>query len=431
MACALASLLAFKKYSRSPSAPAAKDSRGGISAAAAFVPGNPFRFRAEPPADVPAAAATAADWQTPMRNYPRPDTFDFQGNAMVADYAPDSLLNARVKVYLERYRPETGVIMIADLRSGHVLAMGEREDSVITGAPRLAYGGGFPAASLIKILTATAALECKARELTDSIPQLGGYHTLYKRQLRTEGQHRYPKITLEEAFSKSVNPAFGMLGLSMGPEALRATASRMGFNRAILPSCVAKSRIEFPDSGFSLAEAACGFTAKTTISPWHALQIARGAGDDGRLRPCSFARTIVDLGSGAERPVTSDTGGYFVSPANLGALQGFMQATVRTGTARKGFHSVLRAGHLEKIEAGGKTGSLDGEETRGRFDWFIGYVKLKDDPARGLAFSIMLVHREYSSIHASQLAALLIRDWLTACEKAAKARKAEMAYRAA
>jgi cell division protein FtsI/penicillin-binding protein 2 len=370
-----------------------------------------------------------------MRNYPRPDTFSYQGNAMEADYAPDSLLNARINVYLQRYRPETGVIMIADLRSGHVLAMGERQDSLITATPKLAYGaGGFPAASLIKILTATAALESKAHELTDSIPQLGGYHTLYKRQLKTEGQHRLPKITLEEAFSRSVNPAFGMLGLSMGPGALRNTALRMGFNQSGLPACVAKSRIEFPDSGFSLAETACGFTTKTTISPWHALQIARGVGDDGRLRPCSFPQTILNLATGKRMPPAPDTGSQFISPENLSILQGYMQATVRVGTARKGFHSVLKASHLDKLEAGGKTGSLDGEETRGRFDWFVGYVKLKDEPSQGIAISIMLVHREYSSIHASQLAALLIRDWLIAHEKAAKAkalklREAEVAYR--
>ena len=370
-----------------------------------------------------------------MRNYPRPDTFSYRGDAMVADYATDSLLNARVNVYLQRYRPETGVILVSDLKSGHVLAIGEREDSNITATPRLAYGGGFPAASLIKILTATAALESNAHELTDSIPQLGGYHTLYKRQLKAEGQRHLPRITLEEAFSKSVNPAFGMLGLSMGPAALRSTAIRMGFNQPTLPSCVATSRIEFPDSGFSLAEASCGFTAKTTISPWHALQIARGAGDDGRLRICSFAHSIVNLATGKATPVRPDTGCLFVSQDNLPKLQGFMQATVRSGTARKGFHSILKASHLEKIEAGGKTGSLDGEETRGRFDWFIGYVKLRDDPAHGLAFSIMLVHREYASIHASQLAALLIRDWLSAIEKARKAEekahRAEMAYKAA
>ncbi|MDB5106134.1 MAG: penicillin-binding protein transpeptidase [Fibrobacteres bacterium] len=424
-------LIGFKKYGGfgSPTPSSGK----GKSAVASFLssanPGTPGQSTTAP------ATTAAVEWQAPMRNYPRPDTFSYQGNAMVADYAPDSLLNSRVNVYLQRYRPETGVILIADLKSGHILALGEREDSLLSATPKLAYGGGFPAASLIKILTATAALESNARELVDSIPQLGGYHTLYKRQLMTEGQRHLPRITLEEAFSKSVNPAFGMLGLSMGPSTLRNTAIRMGFNQPTLPSCVATSRIDFPDSGFSLAEASCGFTAKTTISPWHALQIARGAGDDGRLRVCSFPRSIINLATGTETPIRRDTGCSFVSLYNLPKLQGFMQATVRVGTARKGFHSILKANQLEKIEAGGKTGSLDGEETPGRFDWFIGYVKLKDDPTRGLAFSIMLVHREYASIHASQLAALLIRDWLTAYEKARKAeekaRKAELAYKAA
>jgi cell division protein FtsI/penicillin-binding protein 2 len=426
----LLAIVGFKKYAgpRPGSAPSAKDSAAAKALAldGAAIP-------------VPAAAGATSssdplEWQATLRNYPQPDTFSYRGNAMVAEYEPDSLLNARVNVYLQRYRPETGVILAADLRTGHILALGEREDSVITSVPRLAYGGGFPAASLIKILTATAALESNARELVDSIPQLGGYHTLYRRQLKAEGQRNLPKITLEEAFSKSVNPAFGMLGLSMGARALRTTAERMGFNRPTLPSCVAASRIEFPDSGFSLAETSCGFTAKTTISPWHALQIARGAGDDGRLRVCPLARGIVNLSTGARTEVKADTGCLFVSRENLPKLQGFMQATVRTGTSRKGFHSILKASHLEKIEAGGKTGSLDGEETRGRFDWFIGYVKLKEDPSKGLAFSIMLVHREYASIHASQMAALLIRDWLSAYEKARKAeekaRKAELAYKA-
>jgi cell division protein FtsI/penicillin-binding protein 2 len=101
-----------------------------------------------------------------------------------------------------------------------------------------------------------------------------------------------------------------------------------------------------------------------------------------------------------------------------------MQATVRKGTSRKGFHSILRASHMDKIDAGGKTGSLDGVETPGRFDWFVGYVRLKNDPSIGLAFSVMLVHREYAGIHASAMTALLIRDWLAAYEKALKAKAA-------
>jgi peptidoglycan glycosyltransferase len=380
------------------------------------------------PLPVTMAVSTPLEWQSPMRNYPVPDTFSYQGKAMEAKYATDSLLNARINVYLQRYRPETGVILVADLKSGHILAMGERDDSVIAAKPKLAFGSGFPAASLIKILTATAALECNSKYVTDSIPQLGSFHTLYKRQLLVDRPGRQLKITLEDAFAKSVNPAFGLMGLNMGPIALRTQAGRLGFNRQEPLAAIAQSKIEFPDSGFSLAEAACGFTAKTTISPWHALEIARGAGDDGKLRTCIFVRSITDLSSGKEMNLGQDTGEAFLSAANLPKLQALMQATVRIGTARKGFHSILKASHLEKIEAGGKTGSLDGEETLGRFDWFIGYVKLKDQPSRGLAFSIMLVHREYSSVHASQLAALLIRDWLAALEKA---RKAELSYQAA
>lgn len=368
-----------------------------------------------PPADAP------LEWLAPMRNYPRPDTFSYKGDAVVAEYDADSLLNARISLYLERYKPETGVVLISDLRSGHVLALGERDDSLLSSGPRLAFGGGFPAASLIKILTATAALECKAKEVTDSIPLIGRAHTLYKRQLKYEGYKHVPRISLEEAFSRSVNPAFGVLGMSVGSTLLRATAARMGFNHPMQPAAVATSHIEIPDTGFSLAEAACGFTAKTTISPWHALQIARGAGDDGRLRPCLFVHRLRDLSKASEIPLDPGRGETFISPANLPELQDLMRATVRVGTARKGFRQNLRASQMEKIEVGGKTGSLDGEETPGRFDWFIGYVKLKDQPDVGLAFSIMLVHLDNAPIHASALAALLIRDWVSAHEKAMRA----------
>ncbi len=420
--CVLVALVSFKKLLGIPSSGGTPQTDKSANASFGIGSGSGSSGHSS---TTPASAATALEWQAPMHNYPRPDTFNYQGNSLIADYAPDSLLNSRIKLYLQRYRPEIGVILLADLGTGHVVAMGEREDSLIAATPRLAYGGGYPAASLVKILTATAALESNAKELTDSIPQLGGYHTLYRRQLKTIGQGRFPKITLEEAFSKSVNPAFGMLGMSMGAQALLLTASRMGFNQPILPSSVARSRIEFPDSGFSLAEASCGFTAKTTISPWHALQIARGAGDDGRLRACSFANSITNADTHIQIPIKTDTGCAFVSAENLPMLQGFMEATVRKGTSRKGFHANLKANHMAKIIAGGKTGSLDGEVIKGRFDWFVGYVKLKDDPSKGLAISIMLVHREYAGIHASAMAALLIRDWLIAHEKALKARAAK------
>jgi peptidoglycan glycosyltransferase len=367
--------------------------------------------------------AYSLDLYSSFRNYPQADTFTYEGRTLAAQYDPDSLLNARTAVYLQRYRPETGVILACDLKSGRVLAAGERQDSVVTTAPRMAFLGCYPAASLIKILTASAAFDLKGKDATDSIPVIGGYYTLYKRQLRCgESWDRLPKITIREAFAKSVNPAFAVLGQSMGPEVLRTVAEKLGFNHPRMPQCGSPSRIDIPDSGFGLAEMSCGFTGKTTISPWHALEIARGAGDDGRLRACSFARSVTDIAGNKQVTLAGDTGTQFISPANLPKLQTLMEGTIRFGTARKSFYSVLRASHMEKLDLGGKTGSLDGDEPKGRYDWFIGYAKLKDDPSDGLALAIMVVHREYVSVRSSQLAALLIRDWIIAKEKAKKAK---------
>jgi hypothetical protein len=385
------------------------------------------------PPSAPAAgldlATAALDYHSPFRNYPSPDTFEVAGRTLAVQYAADSLLHARIQVYLNRYRPDHAVVLACDLRSGAMLGVGERSDSTVIGAPRLAFRSGFPAASLAKILTATAALELEGKGPDDSIPQIGSYHTLYRRQLKVRpGDHN--KVTLAEAFSKSVNPAFGVLGLAMGHTALEKTALRMGFNREL--ACVRPSVFPPADTGYGLAEISCGFTRRTTISPIHALAIARGTGDDGRARLGPFARSLVDLSARREVELLHDEGTAFVSGANLPKLQALMESTVRRGTARKGFHQVMRASHLQKIEVGGKTGSLDGEEPSweasvvaddearevGRYDWFIGYARLKEDPARGIALSVMLVHKEYAQVRSTVLAALLVRDWLAAEEKA-------------
>jgi hypothetical protein len=417
-----------------PSIAEAGDKAGGNRIALAGSTGLGTAAPAAAPASGLDLSTAALDYHSPFRNYPDPDTFQVGGRTLAVHYAADSLLQARIQVYLNRYRPDHAVVLACDLRSGAMLGVGERSDSTVIGAPRLAFRSGFPAASLAKILTATAALEFEGKDPDDSIPQIGSYHTLYRRQLKVRpGDHNM--VTLAEAFSKSVNPAFGVLGLNMGHAALEKTARRMGFNREL--ACVRPSVFPAADTGYGLAEISCGFTRRTTISPIHALAIARGAGDDGRARLGPFARSLVDLSGRREIEILPDDGTLFVSGGNLPKLQALMESTVRRGTARKGFHQVMRASHLQKIDVGGKTGSLDGEEPRwetappaedaaaeaqarevGRYDWFIGYARLKDDPSKGIALSVMLVHKEYAQVRSTVLAALLVRDWLAAEEKA-------------
>ncbi len=358
------------------------------------------------------------DRHSPFIHYPQPDTFQVKGKKYQARYAVDEWLNGRISSYLSRYRPEYAVVLVADLETGNILGVGERSNSEVSSIPRMTFGGNFPAASLAKILTSVAAIETHGKNIDDSIVQVGPYHTLYHRQVNIVENPRLPRITLEEAFAKSVNPAFAILGQRVGPEALRKYGEKFGFNRPLSQSLAIPSRLEVPDTGFHLSEISCGYTKSTTISPLHALQIARGAGFDGIMKPCVFSHETHEVATGFHPEVRFEGEmSAFISPENLGKLQQLMESTVRHGTARKGFRSVFKEREHAKLSMGGKTGSLNGDDPKGRYDWFIGYGKFKDTPSKGIAVAVMFVHSEYKAMRSSQMAALLIRDWAKAQEK--------------
>ena len=329
----------------------------------------------------------------------------------MTDYAADSMLQARSILYLNQFRPDGAVLAVCDLRTGAIRSLAERDSAGSHSRPRLALTATFPAASLIKILTASAALETKELQPSDNLPILGRSHTLYRYQLLPPKHARYPKISLANAFARSVNPVFGALGIRVGAESLRKMGSAMGFNQPQTLQECRPSRLEVPDSGFTLAQMACGYTTSTTISPIHALRIARGIGDDGRIQPVYFTSGLKNLGNGSRLvvpPVTSDP---FVSPPILDSLRILMAATVSTGTARKGFRRAFRRQSMTDLDMGGKTGTLDGNEPPGRYEWYIGYARLKDHPDRGIAIAVMTINQRSRTVRATELAGLLIRDW--------------------
>ncbi len=345
------------------------------------------------------------------KNFPDQDTFSMQGSRWVTSYEADSVLQARSLIYLSRFKPGMGVLAVCDLKSGKVLALAERSASGLSSQPKLALEATFPAASLIKILTASAALEWNNAQPEDSLPLRGRTHTLYRFQLQLPKYNNYPKISLEYAFAKSVNPVFGSLGMDLGAAAIRKMGIAMGFNQPQpLPEC-RPSRLDVPDSGFGLAQVSCGYTTTTTLSPLHALRIARGIGDDGRLRPLVFTSELRDIKTGNHFTVADTPSDPFVSPATLSNLRTLMNATVETGTARKGFRRALGRQDLSNLEMGGKTGSLNGENPPGRYEWYIGYARVKDHPDQGIAVSVMVINQNNRIVHASEMAGLLIRDW--------------------
>ncbi len=344
------------------------------------------------------------------KNFPAQDTFSIQNEKWATDYSVDPALQSSALAYLDRYRPDNAVLAVCDLRTGVIRTLAERDSAGVHSHPRMAFAATFPAASLIKILTASAVLEGKCALPMDNLPLLGRSHTLYRFQLQLPKRAHYPKISLENAFARSVNPVFGGLGLRIGAEALRKMGSALGFNQPqSVPEC-SPSHFDVPDSGFALAEVACGFTKATTLSPLHALRIARGIGDDGRLSPLSFTPDLRNLKNGRRIINPASTAEPFISATALSDLRTLMAATVASGTARKGFHRAFRAVPSD-LDLGGKTGSLDGTQPPGRYEWYIGYAKQKDHPNQGIAIAVMVINQHRQSVHASELAALLIREW--------------------
>jgi len=89
----------------------------------------------------------------------------------------------------KRYAPLIAAGVVLDAQSGAVLAMANytKGDAgrvlLPDGEDNYCLYAGFPAASLIKIITAAAALEKKGFTQTQTLPVSGRYHTLYRSQL--------------------------------------------------------------------------------------------------------------------------------------------------------------------------------------------------------------------------------------------------------
>jgi membrane peptidoglycan carboxypeptidase len=94
--------------------------------------------------------------------------------------------------------------------------------------------------------------------------------------------------------------------------------------------------------------------------------------------------------------------GQVVKNSSLRSMRTLMEATVRQGTSRKQFRTLLSNQKVEGVEFGGKTGSLTGDDPHGRSDWFVGYG-IRDDGSR-IAVAALTVNEKYWRVRSSYLA---------------------------
>ena len=89
-----------------------------------------------------------------------------------------------------------------------------------------------------------------------------------------------------------------------------------------------------------------------------------------------------------------------------------MLRSVTQGTAHKHMSTKNMARkNFEALRIGGKTGSLDGNDPAGRYDWFMGFAEARNNPSNSIVVIVMQMHKEFRSQPATQVAATVINYW--------------------
>ncbi len=316
-------------------------------------------------------------------------------------------LAEKIDILLRRYHPDLGIILVVDTKTNEIIAWGERRDGKIQNRPDWIGRPTFPAASLAKLVTIAAAMESNRYSLNTPIPMIGRHHTLYLNQLRVPEKYNGPTMELSEAFARSANPPMAIVGKNVGARRLNAAAAKLGYNKRFPGNAPNASSYTAPDTGYGLAEVACGFTTSTTLTPLLAAAQVRAILTKKPLE-IPWARDMAPFAP--QKPLALDIGKF--SENTYYGLRESMLRSVTQGTAHKHMSTKNMARkNFEALRLGGKTGSLDGTDPAGRYDWFMGFAESKADPSKSIVVIVMQMHKEIRSQPATQVAATVINYW--------------------
>ncbi|MBW2597423.1 MAG: PbpA [Deltaproteobacteria bacterium] len=270
----------------------------------------------------------------------------------------------------------------------------------------------FPAASIFKIVTASAVVEKCGFQPGSKLSYNGRKHTLYKSQLKDRRNRYTNSITFRDSFAQSVNPVFGKIGAHyLGKNTLEKYAEAFDFNKNIdFEIEIAPSFVDLSDEPYQWAEVACGFNNKTKISPLHGAMMASAIINQGSIMEPTVVDQIVDEKGKIIYRNRLVMINQAITPKASNILNQLMATTIRSGTGKKAFRGYRKDKILSKLNIGGKTGSIDNKSHDARYDWFVGFAEQKDGPQK-IAVSVIVAHEKYIGLRASYYARIAIKKY--------------------
>lgn len=277
----------------------------------------------------------------------------------------------RLEQILRTYETPYAAVVALEPKTGRVLAMAEHSELKpdLRGLPVKAV---FPAASIFKIVTATALLD-KGLTPESSECTHGGKRRVTEKHLADSEKDRWC-MTLSDALAFSANGVFAKLTYkNLDAAGLKKWAEAFHFNKPLrfaMPTDV--SLASFPSEPLELAQTGAGF-GDVYLSPLHGAALAAVAANGGVWRdPILFED---DTAAEPERVMSEE---------RAKALTLMLEETVTEGTARR----IFRERGFRVPGAVGKTGSLADKRPFRDYSWFVGFAP-KDDPKVAVAAVIV------------------------------------------
>src|SRR6478672_3880362 len=295
------------------------------------------------PAGAESASGAAAEVPAPLI---RAETIRLAGRRYVADLADggraeltlDPRLQQSTEGVLRSFQVPFGAAVVVSVRDGRVLAMvGQSAADPRLGPSELALRAWAPAASVFKVISATALVENGVMGSTRTCYH-GGVSSILADNLVDVPSIDRRCDTLAFGLGKSQNAIIAKLAtrhLTAGD--LARVGHSFGFDEALpfeLP--VEPSHLDVPGDDLEFARAAAGFW-HSTLSPMHGALLAATIANRGEMP----APVLIDRASDRDgRPLVQSVAAprHVVDAAAAREVGRMMELTTRIGTAKATFH---------------------------------------------------------------------------------------------
>jgi peptidoglycan glycosyltransferase len=345
-------------------------------------------------------------------NFADQDTLSLHSQSKIpfsVSYTIDEELQTNAEKLLNSYKPDYGAVVAMDALTGKILAMASYQKNKKI-HDNLTLKGSFPAASIFKIITASAAVDKYQLSPNTLVFFNGANYTLYKKNVMSTKHNRWTRgISIKDAFARSINTVFGRLTFEhLQPKDLEDYAIRFGFNQKIASDLPFESGFaDIPnEKNFHLAEIASGYNKVTRMSPIQGAMIGASIAADGNMKIPYVVDEIRDSAGKVVFKGDSVNIAQTVSADGAERLRTMMEATIKQGTSRKSFRSLVKNKKFKELIMGGKTGSLTGDNPKGKVDWFVGYAIGENER---IAIAALTVNVDYWTVKSSYLAQSLFK----------------------